>query len=162
MHLFQILKFWYHNPCMCANHCSKGCSLFTLVHLEMICSSQGDLAFSELSSFYHTSLRERKTGFESYQKECGSLDDFYVKEANICNCKILSSVFKFVLMLSHGQSTVERGLIVKNKVLNVNTPKLSITSRKFIIDHMNSHNLATVIHNHKESVEISEILSTKI
>ena len=65
-------------------------------------------------------------------------------------------------MLSHGQSTVERGLIVNNKVLNVNTPKVSITSRKLIIDHMNGHSLATVIHNHKESVEISEILSTKM
>ena len=81
--------------------------LYNLVHLKMICSSQADQALSEFSSFYHTSLRERKTSFESFQKERDRLDDFYVKETDISNYKNLSSVFKFVLVLSHGQVAVE-------------------------------------------------------
>ena len=64
--------------------------------------------------------------------------DFYIKETNICNYKVLSFVFKLVLVLSHGQTAVERGFSVKNKVLNVNMHEISITSRKLIVDHMNS------------------------
>ena len=74
----------------------------------------------ELSSFCHTSLRERKTSFESFEKERDRLDNFYIKETNICNYKIFSSVFKLVLVLSHGSAAVERGFSVNNKVLNVN------------------------------------------
>ena len=59
--------------------------LFTLINLKIICSSQADLAVSEFLSFYHTSLRERKTSFECFQKEHDCLDDFYVKETNMCN-----------------------------------------------------------------------------
>ena len=80
--------------------------LFTLVHLKIICLSQADLALYEFSSFYYTSLRERKTSFESFQKERDRLDDFYIKETSIYNYKILSSVFKLVLVLSHGQAAV--------------------------------------------------------
>ena len=60
----------------------------------------------------NTSLREIKTSFESFQKERDRLDDFYVKETNMCNYKILSSVFKLVLVLSHGQAEVQRGFSV--------------------------------------------------
>ena len=67
-----------------------------------------------------------------------------------------------VLVLSHRQAAVERGFSVNNKFLNVNLHKKSITSRKLFTDHLNSHSLATVIPNHKESVETSEMLSTKI
>ena len=73
--------------------------LFSLVHLKLKCSSQADLVLYEFPSFYHTSLiRERKTSFESFWKECDRLDDFYVKETNVCNYKILSSFFKLVLV----------------------------------------------------------------
>ena len=88
--------------------------LFTLVHLKMICSSQADLALYEFSSFYHTNLRERKTSFESFQKERNRLDDFYINETNICNCKILSSAFKLALVLSYAQAAVEMGFSGNN------------------------------------------------
>ena len=64
-----------------------------------------------------------------------------ISRKQTCNYKILSSVSKLVLVLSHGQAAVERGLSVNNKVLNVNLHEISITSRKLIIDHMNSHSL---------------------
>ena len=127
--------------------------LYNLVHLKIICSSQADQALSEFSSFYHTSFRERKTSFEFFQKERDSLDDFYVKETDISNYKNLSSVFKLVLVFSHGQVAVEKGGLVG---------EISIISRRLIIDHMNSQSFATVISDHKESVEISEMFSTKI
>ena len=115
--------------------------LYNLVHLKIICSSQADQALSEFSSFYHTSLRERKTSFESFQKERDRLNDFYVKETDISNYKNLSSVFKLVLVLSHGQAAVEWGFSVYNKALNFNMGEISIISRKLIIDQMNSHSL---------------------
>ena len=114
--------------------------LFTLVHLKITCSSQADIALSEFSSFYHTSLTERKTSFESFQKELDRLDGFYVKETNICNYE-LSSVFKLVLVLNHGQEAVERGFSVNNKVLNFNMREISVSSLKWVVDQINSHNL---------------------
>ena len=36
---------------------------------------------------------------------------------------------------------MERGFSINNKVLNVNFKEVSITSRRLIIDHMNSNNL---------------------
>ena len=80
--------------------------------------------------------------------------DFYIKETNICNYKVLSFVFKLVLVLSHGQTAVERGFSVKNKVLNVNMHEISITSRKLIVDHMNSQSFATVIPNAKSLLKL--------
>ena len=119
------------------------------------CSSQADLALYEFSSL--------KTSFESFQKGRDRSDDFGIKETNICNCKIISSVFKLILVLSHGQAGAERGASVNNKVLNVNMHKISSISCKLIIDHMNCHSLfATIIPNHKQSVEISEMFSTKV
>ena len=54
------------------------------------------------------------------------------------------------------------GFSVNNKVLNFNMREISIISRKLIIDHVNSQSFATVISDHKESVEVSEMFSTKI
>ena len=132
--------------------------LYTLFFLKIICSSQTDLALSKFSSFYHTSLRQSKTSFESFQVERDLLDDFYVKEINICKYEI-ASIFNIALVWSHGQAAKKVGFSVSNKVLNVNMHEISITSRKLIINHMNSHTLAAVIINRKESVKISEVFS---
>ena len=42
-----------------------------------MCSSQADLALFEFSPLYHTSLRERKTSFKSFQKERDPIGDFF-------------------------------------------------------------------------------------
>ena len=84
MHLFWIQESWYHNPRMYANHCSKGWFLLLSIS-DIVCSSQADLALSEFLSFYNTSVRERKTSFESFQKKRERLDDSCVKETNIRN-----------------------------------------------------------------------------
>ena len=81
--------------------------------------------------------------------------------------KFFRSVFKLVLVLGHGQAAEEKGISVNNKILDVNMNKILIASHKLIIDHMSrpqsfSITFATVIPNHQESVEISEMFSVKI
>ena len=70
-----------------------------------------------------------------------------------CNYKILSSVFKLALVLRHGQTVVETGFSVNNKVVNVDVQEISSTSRKLITDHMNSHSLLPQSFNHCHSQE---------
>ena len=84
---------------------------------------------------------------------------FYEKEVEISNFKVLSSVVKLVLELSHGQAKVEKRLNMNNKV---NLKEVSITSRQLIIDYMSSQKLVPYLFPITESFEISELLSTKI
>ena len=115
--------------------------LFTLVQLKIICSSHADQALSEFSCFHTASFRERKTSYEVFQKNSNRLDDCYEKEVEISNFKVLSSVVKLALVLSHGQAKVERGFSMNNKILTINLKEVSITSRRLIIDYMISRKL---------------------
>ena len=119
--------------------------LFTLIHFKMICLSQADLVLSELSFFYYTNLKERKTGSEFFQKVSDRLDySFDVK-------------YFFILFW-------KRGLVWTTIFLKLLCTKYQIASLKLIIDHMIrphsfSITFATVIPNHQESVKINEMFS---
>ena len=90
--------------------------------------------------FPHHQLKRKKKSYESFQKNSNCLDDFYEKEVEVSNFKVLSSVVKLVLALSHGQAKVEREFNMNTKVLKVNLKEVSITSRQLIIDYISSQN----------------------
>ena len=48
---------------------------------------------------------------------------------------------KLVLTLFHGQASVEREFSINNIVDNNNMKEHTIMAKKYIIDHMNSHEL---------------------
>ena len=64
-----------------------------------------------------------------------------MKQTGIVSYTNLLPILKLVLMLSHGQTNVERCFSVNNNVLKCDMSEKSIMSRKLIIDHMKSHNL---------------------
>ena len=51
-------------------------------------------------------------------------------------CENLRVVVKKVLLLSHGQASVERGFSVYKNLLSVNMEAKSIISRHIIVDHV--------------------------
>ena len=56
----------------------------------------------------------------------------------------LKSILKLVLVLSHGQTSIERGFNVNKSILKVNMNEKSVVARKIIIDHMQKNNLDPV------------------
>ena len=53
----------------------------------------------------------------------------------------LKSILKLVLVLSHGQASIERGFNVNKTILKVNMNEKFVVARKIIIDHMQKNNL---------------------
>ena len=53
----------------------------------------------------------------------------------------LKSILKLVLVLSHGQASIERGFNLNETILKVNMNEKSVIAREIIIDHMQTNNL---------------------
>ena len=53
----------------------------------------------------------------------------------------LKSILKLVLVLNHGQPSIERGFNVNKTILKANMNEKSAIARKIIIDHMQKNNL---------------------
>ena len=79
-----------------------------------------------------------------------------VKETNTYNYKILSSIFKLVLVLSHDPAAMGIGFSVKNKVLKINMHEIWITSYKLIIDHITIHSLLLITKSLLKSLRCSQ------
>ena len=65
----------------------------------------------------------------------------------------LSFILKLMLVLNHGQASVERGFSLRNVTLKDNISELSLDSKRLIIDHMLSNDLRP------ETIESSTSLS---
>ena len=66
---------------------------------------------------------------------------FFFNNVEIKLPKELASSLKIVLVLSHGQASVERIFSVNNTIMKDNLKSESVTARKVIIDHMRSKEL---------------------
>ena len=105
-----------------------------LVGSKIISSSQGDKALSEFTSFHESSMSEKRLAFEKFNRHEQRLDEFFMKQTGIVSYTNLLPILKLVLMLSHGQTNVERCFSVNNNVLKCDMSEKSIMSRKLIID----------------------------
>ena len=81
---------------------------------------------------------QKKIGFWKIQQR---FDEFSKEQTGIVRYTNLLPILKLVLVLSHGQTNVERCFSVNKNVLKCNMSEKSIMSRKLIIDHLKSHNL---------------------
>ena len=112
-----------------------------LVGSKIISSSQGDKALSEFTSFHESRMSKKRLAFEKFNTHEQRLDEFFTKQTGNVSYTNLLPILKLVLVLSHGQTNVERCFSVNNNVLKCNMSEKSIMSLKLIIDHMKSHNL---------------------
>ena len=69
-------------------------------------------------------------------------DDFYFKKLNAGKHTEPSFVIRFILTLSHGQASVERGFNLNNAVLKTNMSPNIIIVKRIIKDHMFYNDLA--------------------
>ena len=70
----------------------------------------------------------------------GRLDYFYFKLASISKYKDLLFAVKFILTLSHGQASVERGFNINANIVKKMSPE-SLTAKRIIKGHMLANKL---------------------
>ena len=76
------------------------------------------------------------SGFD--QASCRVDKFFYDRLANMPEYAKLWAIVKIILLLSHGQATVERGFSVNKEVESYNLQADTFTARRIICDHVNA------------------------
>ena len=108
-----------------------------IVRLKILHFSQGDKTLNQFSKLLEESTKLFHQEFNEFKREICRLDDFYFKTLKIGGkYPELAQVVKLVLILSHGQATVERGFSNNKVVLKDNQTSESIVARRFINDYM--------------------------
>ena len=95
------------------------CVLIALVIPELLC---------QYANFLDMKVASEQWAFAKFNPyiEAGRIDTFFQRLANVNEYKNLWTVVKLVLLLSHGQATVERGFSV-NKLFVLTPFHLNIT-----------------------------------
>ena len=108
----------------------------------------------QLTSF-HKSAQSSADKFTQFSRLNDSLDSFYISLFPNSNQSHpdLSFILKLILVLIHGQASVEQGFSLQNATLKDNISELSLDSKHLIIDHMLSSDIWP------ETIEISTSLS---
>lgn len=94
-----------------------------------------DEILREFGHFYdHSMILD---SFKNFNPQSGSLDEFYHEHlSNKAEFQHLWKVVKLVLVLSHGQASVEKGFSVNKEVMVENLKEHSLIAQWIIIDHV--------------------------
>ena len=108
-----------------------------LLSLKIITSTISERALVQYTEEVYPKVKE--IGVFDPKKE--RLDKFCFHSANLLLSPEIKSIIKLILVLSHGQASVERGFNTNKSVNKVKISQDSIITRKLIIDHMQKKNL---------------------
>ncbi|XP_030585845.1 uncharacterized protein LOC115780670 [Archocentrus centrarchus] len=101
---------------------------------EMCC----DEILREFGHFHDNSMISASDSFRNFNPQSERLDEFYHGHlSNKPDFHHLWRVLKLVLVLSHGQASVERGFSVNKEVMVENLKEHSLIAQRIIIDHVN-------------------------
>ena len=92
---------------------------------------------------FHKEVESCSDKFTKYDRHEEPLDSFYFTLFPRLHSRYpeLSYLLKLILVLSHGQASVERGFSLRNSTLKDNISDLSTYSKRVIIDHMLSNKI---------------------
>ena len=96
---------------------------------------------SQYSDLISTKLQLGTDKFKSFYSGKERLDNFFFQVVTFTIAAKLKSILKLVLVLSHGQASIERGFNLNETILKVNMNEKSVIAREIIIDHMQKNNL---------------------
>ena len=91
------------------------------IDLSVISPQKCDKGTSDFKSFLAEDLSKYATEFQSALAERDRLDSFYFSTIQITKYQELLFVLKLLLILSHGQASVERGFSLKKKKIKKQT-----------------------------------------
>lgn len=96
-----------------------------------------DDVLREFGFFYDHNLMSASDSFANFNPLSGRLDEFYHKLLfNKAEFRHLWEVEELILILSHGQASVERGLSVNKEVMVENLKEHSLIAQRTIHDHV--------------------------
>ena len=105
-----------------------------MLELTILCTKQCDVINTEFK-FLNVEVKNMQRESVTLSQKDGRLDYFYFKLASISKCKDLLFVVKFILTLSHGQASVERGFNINANIVKKMSPE-SLTAKRIIKGHM--------------------------
>ena len=129
------------DPCeIIKNDEDKSCERFKRVLNVLHACNKVDIGKCDIIlEEYRVFLRSARHSkhFKLFDKENQSLDELYFSEMN--NCIEVSNVWpvmKILLLLSHGQASVERSFSVNKEVSEQNMSEQTLVARRMIKDHI--------------------------
>ena len=127
---------------MIENSCQKIEKVLTkllhhLMSLNVIFAPKCYKIVQQLTSFYK-SEKSSADKFTQFSRSIDSLDSFYFSLFPNLNQSHpdLSFILKLILVLRHGQASVEQEFSLQNATLKDNISELSLDSKPSVIDHM--------------------------
>ena len=101
--------------------------------LKFISSSVADNAKFQYDQFIKKEVVNEKDEFLSFDMRKQQVDVFLCDFIGINpQCKDLWSIYKFILILQHGQSYTERGFSVNNNISDVNKQEDALVSQRLV------------------------------
>jgi hypothetical protein len=126
----------------CTEKCKK---LFEMILQKLVSSKQitatrAYTAKTEFLNFLQTIVKKNLLAFQDYQVDETRLDDFFMQYfEETVRFPNFVEIVKFVMILSHGQSAVERGFSINKSLLVENLQERSLIAQRIVLDHMNAH-----------------------
>ena len=103
----------------------------------MIPATTGDKALLQFTSFVQTCLRTEPEKMQRFKRSKHRLDYFFFKElTGVSIQKELCMFLQVLLVISHGQASVERGFSLNKSLLVDNMEEMSIQCCRLIKDHL--------------------------
>ena len=112
--------------------------LKVIMNLSVLAANSCNKVLSHFKCLLDNDQKELRLDAIKFVEENDRLDNFYFKKYYIK----LSFMIRFMLTLSHGKASVERGFNLNNTVLKTNMSSNTIVARRIIKDHMLSNDLA--------------------
>ena len=110
-----------------------------LLELTILCTKQCDVINTEFK-FLNVEVKTMQRESVTLSQKDGRLDYFYFKLASFSKYKDLLFAVKFILTLSHGQASVERGFNINANIVKKMSPE-SLTAKRIIKGHMLANKL---------------------
>ena len=105
---------------------------------KKISLTQCDTLRTEFALFVNETVVSAKSDFAHFDYMKQRLDQFYAQKLKKCSrFQNLWPFFRRLLMLSHGQASVERGFSVNKEIDQENLTELSVIAQRQVIDHVN-------------------------
>ena len=81
-------------------------------------------------------VKMKTLDFSSFDEETTWLDLFYFKIIMVGRSEVLSFILKIILIMSHGQASVERGFSLNDSMKQTNIAPETIISKRLIKDYI--------------------------
>ena len=108
--------------------------LSILCELNQLCQNDCDEILPQFKNFLNEALSENFSLFSNFEYHKG-IDSLLINTMNVKKYEKLWSVVKNLLLLSHGQASVERGFSVNKRIVVENMKEHSYISQRLICEH---------------------------